>query len=436
MEITHEAAAQVKKDYEPPRWFKLDNAATIYPSARTRRYACTYRISFIMKDEVDPEVLQQAVDDIAPRFPSMFVQLRTGLFWNYLERTDDTKVVEPETHYPCYRASLVDTDKPAFRIIYYKRRIAVEMFHSLADGGACIMMIKTLVARYLELQGFDVPQNGDFIAIDEQPKEYEHEDVFPKIYDKKAARPPKETISYQYRIKTIPDYFQAVHGIIPVEDIKKQCRPMGLSITDYLAAVLLYSIYLDNPSNKKEIKISIPISLRPIFGYDTLRNFSLFTNIGFTPKKDGETSFEDIVESIKGKIKEAATVEKLTVPISRNVGSAKLPVVRFLPNFIKRPVLKTAYHVVGQQKFLCTMTNLGVCRMPPEMKEHIERMEVLLGGAPNETLACAITCIDDTLNFSFTGSSKIVDIPRSFFTFLTSHDIRVRVESSNKEGWQ
>lgn len=424
-----------KGKYVVPHWFRLDNAATIYPAARTRTYACTFRITFVINENADPELLRRAVDDIAPRFPSFFVQLRTGLFWYYLERVDDTDVVVEESEYPCHRASLVETDKPAFRIIYYKRRIGIEMFHSVSDGGATLIFLKTLVARYLELKGYNIPKNGDFIDIGEEPKEYEHEDVFQKLYKKDVPALKKEEASYQYRVKTIPNYFQAVHGIIPVEDLKAQCKPLGLTITDYFAAVLLYSIYLDNPKNKKPIKVSVPISLRPVFGYDTLRNFSLFTNIGFVPKADGSTTFDDIVESIRGKIKADVNPEAMLIPIKRNVGSANNPAVRFLPNILKRPLLKAAYHLVGQRKFLCCMTNLGICKMPPEMREHIDRIEVLLGGAPRETLACAIGCLDETLNFTFTGSSKRFDIPRNFFTFLTSKGIRVRVETNNKEAW-
>lgn len=424
-----------KEKYIAPHWFKLDNAATIYPAARTRTYVNTYRIGFVMKEDVDPVILQRAVDDIAPRFPSFFVQLRTGLFWYFLERVNDTKVVVEETEYPCHRTSVVETDKPAFRIVYHKRRIAAEVFHSVADGGATVIMLKTLVARYLELKGCDIPKSGDFLDITEAPAAHEHEDVFQKLYNKDVPALPKETTSYQYKVKILPNYFQTVHGIIPVEDLKAQCKPLGLTITDYLAAVLLYSIYLDNPKNTKPIKISVPISLRPVFGYNTLRNFSLFTNIGFVPKEDGETTFEDIVDSIRGKIKAEVNPEAMLIPIKRNVGSANNPAVRFLPNFVKRPLLKSAYHLVGQKKFLCCMTNLGVCQLPPEMRAHIDRMEVLLGGAPRETLACAIGCLDDTLNFSFTGSSKRFDIPRNFFTFLTSRNIRVRVETNNKEAF-
>jgi len=59
-------------------WYELDNAATIYPYSSNRQWICGYRIGFVLKEDVDPEILKQAVRDIMPRFPSYFVQLRFG----------------------------------------------------------------------------------------------------------------------------------------------------------------------------------------------------------------------------------------------------------------------------------------------------------------------------------------------------------------------
>ena len=66
------------------QWFDLDNAATIYPYSSNSQWICGYRIGCVLTEEIDPDVLKQAVRDIMPRFPSYFVQLRYGYFWPYL----------------------------------------------------------------------------------------------------------------------------------------------------------------------------------------------------------------------------------------------------------------------------------------------------------------------------------------------------------------
>ena len=45
-------------------WYELDNAATIYPYSANRQWICGYRVGFVLKEEVDPEILKQAIKDI------------------------------------------------------------------------------------------------------------------------------------------------------------------------------------------------------------------------------------------------------------------------------------------------------------------------------------------------------------------------------------
>ena len=61
-------------------WFKLDNASKIYPASGNARWNAVYRVCAVMKDRVDREVLQQALDVVIERFPSYNVILRRGFF--------------------------------------------------------------------------------------------------------------------------------------------------------------------------------------------------------------------------------------------------------------------------------------------------------------------------------------------------------------------
>ena len=58
-----------KKEKKPLRWLRLDNAAKIYPAARRRHWTNIYRQSVTLRDEVDVEVLQSALDVVVKRFP-------------------------------------------------------------------------------------------------------------------------------------------------------------------------------------------------------------------------------------------------------------------------------------------------------------------------------------------------------------------------------
>ena len=63
------------------RWLKLDNAGKIFPYVSKKSFANVFRVSFYLKETINPEVLQNAVDDLKYRFPTFFVKMRTGIFW-------------------------------------------------------------------------------------------------------------------------------------------------------------------------------------------------------------------------------------------------------------------------------------------------------------------------------------------------------------------
>ena len=77
-------------------FLRLDNAALIFPAIRRRDWINVFRQSVTLQEPVDPEILQQAVDDLAPRFRSMYVRLCTGVFWYYLEQAKQPPRVQPD----------------------------------------------------------------------------------------------------------------------------------------------------------------------------------------------------------------------------------------------------------------------------------------------------------------------------------------------------
>jgi NRPS condensation-like uncharacterized protein len=419
-----------------PSRFPLDNAATIYPACRTRNWNNVYRFAIIFKEEINPVLLQQAVDDFYNRLPTYFVRLRTGAFWYYFERIRSSRVVVQEDYYPCRAVNLFDSEKPCFRVMYYKRRLSLEAFHGVADGGASLIFIKSIAARYLQLLGYKIEISGDLLNCEDSFKESEFEDSFKRHAVKVKGVKRSEVSSYQYEANPIPNYYKVIHGLIPVEDLKALSKEYSITITEYLSAVLLYAFYLDAPKPcKKPIKKSIPISLRNSFESNSLRNFSLYTNIGFDATKKNNYTFEEVLEEIRGKLREGMDKEKLLKTFSKNVGDAGNPFVRFMPSGIKRQVLNLGFKKVGQNQFIASMTNLGIAKMPDSAMEHIDRFEVLLGETPVKHIAIALISDGKNMNISFTSNAKRVDVQRFFFTFLSQKGASVRIECNDKESW-
>ena len=132
------------------RWMPLDNAAKIYPAAARKSWSNMFRLSATLTEAVDVEILQSALDVTVRRFPSIAARLRRGVFWYYLQQLAKAPQVMDEHSYPLTRMSRQEMRRCAFRVIVYKKRIAVEFFHSVTDGTGGMIFLKTLLAEYLQ----------------------------------------------------------------------------------------------------------------------------------------------------------------------------------------------------------------------------------------------------------------------------------------------
>ena len=71
--------------HTPKTWYRLDLSAIVYPTLQRRDFSSVYRLSVLLKDPVQPDILQQAVDIAMKRFPTYHSAMRKGFFWRYLE---------------------------------------------------------------------------------------------------------------------------------------------------------------------------------------------------------------------------------------------------------------------------------------------------------------------------------------------------------------
>jgi len=151
-----------KKGKNTLRWAKLDNAAKIYPAARRKNWSNVFRQSATLTENVDKQVLSQALAVVVKRFPTIAARLRKGAFWYCLQELETPPEIRDEYSYPLTFMSKKETRRCAFRVLVYKKRIAVEFFHSLTDGSGALVFLKNLVAEYLE-QKYNIKCNKGMV---------------------------------------------------------------------------------------------------------------------------------------------------------------------------------------------------------------------------------------------------------------------------------
>lgn len=94
-----------------------------------------YRLSVKLKEEIDPALLQQALDLTLPRFPTYKVAIRKGLFWRYLEPNNRPgPFVQEDIKNPCMPMHFKSNNRYLIRIYYFGCRISLEAHHCLGDG--------------------------------------------------------------------------------------------------------------------------------------------------------------------------------------------------------------------------------------------------------------------------------------------------------------
>ena len=133
------------------KWRKLDNAALAFPLVTGKNDTRVFRFYCQLKETVDGEVLQQALDQTMKKYPLFQAVLRKGLFWFYLERRDIHATVKQEKRPPCSSLYIPDKKSLLFQVSYHNNCINFEVFHGLTDGTGAMNFLEELVQNYLIL---------------------------------------------------------------------------------------------------------------------------------------------------------------------------------------------------------------------------------------------------------------------------------------------
>lgn len=421
------------------RWMPLDNAAKIYPAARSNHWTNVFRMSATLKEDVDVEVLQSALDVTARRFPSIGCRIRRGMFWYYLQQLPHAPDIREENSYPLAHMSWKEVRKCAFRVIVYKKRIAVEYFHSLTDGYGGTIFLKTLLAEYLQ-QKYDIriPAEHGVLGRLEDPSPEELEDSFLKNAGPvNASR--RENTAWRLRGTPEPDGILNITCFrIPVDQILEEAHHYGVSLSVFLCAVMMQALLnlqekqFPNIRQRKHVRVQLPINLRNLFPSKTLRNFAYYTTPEVNPKL-GHYSFQELCKIAYHTVGLELNPQYMASKIAANVNSELLLPVKIMPLFLKNVVMKIIFNIVGERKSCLSLSNLGVFQIPEEMIPYVDRVDFILSPQAQAPHNCGAITFGNTLNINFTRNIQEPDLEREFFYVLRDLGIPVTVESNQPQ---
>ena len=420
------------------QWMRLDNAAKIYPAALRKKWSNVFRLSATLSEPVDRDVLRAALDVTLRRFPSIGVRLRKGIFWFYLERVPEVPEITEEQSYPLVHMSYASIRECAFRVVVYKNRIAVELFHALTDGTGGMIFLKTLLAEYLSRKyGISVPNTDGVLCRMDEPSPAELEDSFIKNAGTVSAG-RKEATAYRLTGTTEPDGF--VHlttFMLDAAEVKARAHEYSATVTEFLTAAMMQAILrlqaekVPHRSRRKPVKVLVPVNLRSLFPSKTLRNFALFITPELDPKL-GDYSFDEICKAVHHRMGIDNTAKQMSMKIAANVNSEKSPILKVMPLFVKNAAMKAVFDAVGERKSCLCMSNLGNVRLPEVMRQYVTRMDFIIGVPSCSAYNCALLSYGGTTYINLVRSIEEPELEMHFYKVLRELGIHVKVESNQR----
>ena len=403
-------------------WRKLDNAAKLYSAASNKKDTRVFRFYCELKEQVQSELLQEALDQTLETFPTFLMVLRKGLFWHYLEPCNLRPVVKEEYKEPCSRLYIRDKKTLLFEVTYYQKRINFEVFHVLTDGTGATEFLKELVKNYLYLAHKEEGLEQVSLQPEDMTVQDQEDDSFLKYYSKDQKRPKKRKLhAFQIRRKKKDGNRLHVHeSIVSVQAILKRSRELGVSMTIFLTAIYMMAIHeeMSKMQKKRSVILMVPVNLRKFFPSTSMLNFFNWIEPGYDFATQDE-NFEAVLNHTKAFFEAELTKEKMSAHISELLALELHPILRLAPLELKNLCIQAGAKF-SEKNVTAIFSNMSAVKMPENYVPYIERFGVYTNTPKMELCLCSF---QDKLSFAFTSRYDTENIERNFYRLLKEQGI-------------
>ena len=451
------------------RWVRLDNASNIFLAARSDVDTKVFRMGAELDHEVDPVLLQEALDATFERFPLYHAVLRRGVFWYYLQDSDLRPVVEPETEHSCAPIYQADRRTLLFRVVHHRRRVSLEVFHALSDGTGALWFLSALLEDYCRRRC-----GGGEAAVDErsEPEVHElttdsfaqhfrrrsrqeravHEEEFsreaesavlrleeeePEIAEPPEAEPAPEPAPpapgrvLHLRGTRTPDHrTRLLELTMPAAPVIALAKAEGTAMSMYLTAMFFEAIRRtgaleEAPAGTRTLAASVPVNLRQFFPSASARNFFATITVSHTYGRGGD-GLGEVARDLQEAFGAEATPDALEDKLRRLIRVERSPLARIVPRPLKDLLLGLANRA-NNRSLTVAISNLGRVTLPEAAAPHVGRMLFHVSAARPQF--CAISHAG-LLTISFTSPFVETEHVREYARILTEAGIEVSVAAS------
>ncbi len=417
------------------KFYDLDNAAKIFPAVSNETRTYMFRLSVIFKENIDPNLLKEALVKTTKRYAHLNVRIRKGLFWYFFEENIKEPIIYEDDGLVNKFLYFRENNEFLFRTIYYKERLSVEFYHALTDGKGALEFINSLSYEYLLLKGIKIDHEGLLVTSDAASSYQEVSDEFKKLYQKQPIFKTKEPKAEHFKGTLYANHYSSVlHAYFKVDEIIKLAKKYDASVTALFGAIsiLAHKRSKSFKKHKNLFRLFIPVNMRQFFPSITLRNFASFIRVSYDLNKD-EEDISVIIKDVKEQMEAELDLDAMVNRIISNVKIENNPFLRITPLPIKTLAMKSAYGLLGESLNSFSISNIGRVNLPKDMIPHISHHQFVIGGSYDTPKNLSIVSFENTLSVSFI--SKIIerDVERAFFNIFKELGIESVIEHNNWE---
>ena len=440
---------------EERNWIRLDNASNIFVAARNDTDTKVFRLTAEMTESIHPVLLQEALENTYNEYPLFHNVLRRGFFWYYLQTIDTIPKVRLETDPPCSPIYHYDKHEFLFRVLYREQQIHLEVFHALTDGTGALWFFEDLLTEYVRLR-YATEENHMHHKNKREKKDLE--DSFNRYFRKKqheinvdVSSDPLEKIEkntkkrkqnlfkslfnrltkkvYQVKGERTPDHrLRIIKLNLPVDKMLELARSEGVSLTIYMTALYILSVYQakENKAEDTTISVSIPINLRQFFPSISVRNFFSTTTVSYRFKEGELADLSKICQELDEQFKEQLEKDAIEQRLEQFINFEYNPLIRIVLRPVKDLLLKTI-NKLNNRGITLAMSNLGIVNLPEEMADYMNNFYFYTSVIRPQF--CMVS-YGNQLNISFTSPFTETIIYQNFVRYLSNRDIDVVVDSN------
>ena len=404
-------------------WYKIDNVAKVFLATVGKRDTRSFRLSCTLKEEVDPELLQEAVLSAIEDRPQVQVRIRRGFFWHYMEDTDLLPTVKKEDDRICPLLYVPAKTMLHYQVTYFGTRINLDISHVLADGTGAMEFLNIIVLDYLRRK---YPGEFEDLTIHSGASEGDlSQDSYRQFFgSKNLSHGPARKKAFQLGGIKLPYHqlqFFEIH--MPTSQILPRAKELGVSLTSYLGALWMIAIRDEMPPRKHNlpVTISLPVNLRNYYPSKTARNF--FNSVNVTHVFDREISVEELAAEFDVSLKSQLTEENVKKQMDSFETMEYVAPVRVVPLFVKQLVVRH-FTKKANKKVSMTFSNMGVQKPPKSLGERIGNYS---GFCSTNTIFSTMFGYGDQLTLGVSSAYMNTGVVKNFVRFLSASGVDITV---------